>query len=295
VRPPGIGITHFPCSRKIAPAPIFENYPEHLFHKFNNFEKLYLSALSNSKLNIFSESNSSINELFEKYADRLTDSMKLELYKAKYVNLSNLYQYSDALEADRKIINNFASLITPGELDDFKDNADFLEAIKDAPPMQVLQKQDSKIKIFRDLAGLINVPADLSGTEKNFVFDTGANFSVITESLAKKIGLKPGNKKFKCGTATGKKIDASTAISGDFRIGDSQAAATMSQHGIEFVKAIYFLFHFFHGNSHFLCHFQLVGIFVRYKFMQRGIKKADGDTISFHGFKNSFEIFPLIG
>ncbi len=189
-------------------------------NKLNDFEKLYLSALNAGKFNNPGESIRAINELFNNHSDKLTDSMKVELYKAKYVNLSNLYRYGEALEADREIINNFASLISLGELDDFKDNEDFLEAIKDAPPMQIIQKQDSKIKVFRDLAGLINVPVDLSGTEKNFVFDSGANFSVITESLAKKIGLKPGNKKFKCGTATGKKIDATTAVSGNFRIGN---------------------------------------------------------------------------
>jgi predicted aspartyl protease len=188
--------------------------------KFNEFEKLYLSALSTGKFNNPPESVRAIENLFSSYVDKLTDSMKLELYKAKYVSLSALYRYGEALEANREIINNFAGLLSSGELEDLKDNADFFETIKYAPPMKLEQKQESKIKIFKDLAGLINVPVIISGVEKNFVFDSGANFSVITESLAQKIGLKTEVKKFKLNTSTGIKIDASAAVSGDFRIGD---------------------------------------------------------------------------
>ncbi len=54
-----------------------------------------------------------------------------------------------------------------------------------APTINVsLKIPGSHIK--RDMAGLINIPVSISDTTEQFVFDTGANISVITESNAKR-------------------------------------------------------------------------------------------------------------
>ena len=77
---------------------------------------------------------------------------------------------------------------------------------------------------------------------------------------------------------------------GDFRIGNSQTAATVSHHWVEFVKRITDSLDLF--NSLALCVSQLLNILFlsRNELMQRRIQETDGNWVAFQSFVQLLEI-----
>ncbi len=77
-------------------------------------------------------------------------------------------------------------------------NSDIIwKGLQNVPPQNHGHQQRDRIAYRRDLAGLINIPVSFADSTYYFVFDTGANLSVITESYARKSNLRMLNVKFK--------------------------------------------------------------------------------------------------
>ncbi len=70
------------------------------------------------------------------------------------------------------------------------------------------------------MAGLINVPVEFKDSTFDFVFDTGANLSVITESYAIKAGLDVRNVVFKVRAITGIDVNAKLGVAKLLKMGD---------------------------------------------------------------------------
>jgi hypothetical protein len=78
--------------------------------------------------------------------------------------------------------------------------------------MEAVITSDIQIPTHRDMAGLINLPVILQNDSVDFVFDSGANMSVIVTSVAEKYGFKPLGKKIYVLALTGKRIEAQLAM-----------------------------------------------------------------------------------
>ena len=64
-------------------------------------------------------------------------------------------------------------------------------SLGDAPAQKLLRLGTGKaFPTWRDKVGLTRTHVSINGIQQEVVFDTGANLSVITQSAAKKLGLK---------------------------------------------------------------------------------------------------------
>lgn len=63
-------------------------------------------------------------------------------------------------------------------------------ALSGAPPQVRRDFAEGSVAFERDMAGLPRVPLTINGQAREYVFDTGANFSVVTESQAAELGLR---------------------------------------------------------------------------------------------------------
>jgi predicted aspartyl protease len=63
------------------------------------------------------------------------------------------------------------------------------QALSGAEPQRRGDFEAGALTFERDLAGLPRVPLTINGQARTYVFDTGANFSVVTESQAVELGL----------------------------------------------------------------------------------------------------------
>ena len=79
----------------------------------------------------------------------------------------------------------------------------------------------------------------------------------------------------------------------DFRIGDTQTAATVAKHGIKLVQLFHAPLHLLGTHAHLRSQFVLLYGFVRDKLMQRRVQQSDGHRQTVHDIENRREVFLL--
>lgn len=196
-----------------------------LYEKTNNsgltgWKKSYLETLNLSLFGKLNESNKTASDLIKNYQNELNDSLTLKLYEVMLHNNVNLYNYSEASRITDIILSKFTGIIDSKQKTELENSGIIWKAAEKNLPQSVEFRSDTKIETTRDLAGLMNVPIKLNDKDAVFVFDTGANFSVITESFAKKLGIRMLNGKIKVGAMTGEKVDSQLGVGDLMQIGN---------------------------------------------------------------------------
>lgn len=172
----------------------------------NDWQKKYVQALSLNLKNKNNESNELIKEILSDNSAITADSLKKMLYEVRLKNSVHLSDYSDAFYCSVFITDNFRSLLDSNELFDLENSQKIWKAAQLPDKQKALITGDSKIPISRDLAGLVNISVSCGGEDEDFIFDTGANFSVVNRSTAVKMKLKILEGTIEVGAITGKKI-----------------------------------------------------------------------------------------
>lgn len=188
----------------------------------SGWQKTYIDAVNLSLFGKLTESNKAAADLVNNNLNNMSDSLVLKLYEIMLHNNVNLYNYKEASEITEKILNGYSGLLDSNEKAETKNAEIIWKAAYDVPPQTVEFKGDSKIETTKDIAGLMNVPLTLNGKDALFVFDTGANFSVITSSYAKKHGIKLLKGKIKVGGVTGNKMDSELGVAETVIIGNME-------------------------------------------------------------------------
>lgn len=183
-------------------------------------KRLYYRCFVDNFFNRLEESNRHIDRLLEKYRSGITGQQAVTLLKMKIDNLVKSYRYKEALSVSRQLLTGYQSSLSADDREDIGNEAIIWESLEKAQPQQLTIAEDTRIAYKRDMAGLINIPVSISDTANEFVFDTGANISVITESSAKRNGLVPNEKYFDVVAATGIRVKARTAVVEKMKIGD---------------------------------------------------------------------------
>lgn len=186
----------------------------------NDRQKLYYNALTDNAFNEPAASNAGIDKLLKENSGELTDSMKVNLYNCRVINSINLFDYKDSFEAVEILLSQYKPMIEEKELKDYENSAQIFKAGFTLAPQTVEISGDTKIKSRKDIAGLVNIKAEVNAMEEEFIFDTGANFSTVSESFAKKIGLVFLEGKIDVGTATSIEVSSKLAYATSLKIGN---------------------------------------------------------------------------
>jgi len=152
-------------------------------------ERLIIQAIL---ANVFGTPQLSNNYIaaIDKFSFSLPDSLEYLIQSTRYDNDVKLFHYSDAFVSGSNLLNKFANHFTPEELQDEKDALVIWEALKNEAPQQMEKNGNTRIYLKRDLASLWNIPVQSDTASFNFVFDTGAGISVITESYVDKLHIR---------------------------------------------------------------------------------------------------------
>ena len=165
------------------------------------------------------ESDSLINILLNKYSAKYNDSIIADLHLMKAVNNDRLQNYKNAFAEGKLVVEKYHHCYDSVFLAETRDDNEVREALIGAPKMGITKTTEERISLKRDIAGLMNLPVHLGSDSMDFVFDTGANISVIVASIAKKYGFKSLSKKVHILAFTGKRLDAELALV-DFKLGN---------------------------------------------------------------------------
>jgi len=197
---------------------LITHYKEKNFFKLDKLMSTIESDKSNPDLllyqatldNVFNkpeESNRLINTLLKEYPTYFNDTIIKDLYVMISDNAYRLQEYKEAYYADSIIVNKYRHVCDSSEIEIPESDITIFRSLQDAPKMEIKMAVNSTVPIKRDIAGLQNLPVTIQNDTVDFVFDTGAAFSVVIESVAKKYGVKILPDKVWTGTSTSKKVE----------------------------------------------------------------------------------------
>jgi len=195
---------------------VFESQKE----KLSKDHELYFKAIISNVFNKLEESNSVIDEIINKKVINLSDTMLNSLYNTKLLNHINLYEYNDAVLTSEIIQNNYHHLNDSSEIETLNNELKIWESLRNTPKQEIIRNNDVSFPMIRDKVGLFNVDIIINDTTKNFIFDTGANISVIKRSLVKNLELTYIESDFYVTAFTGQRVDSDIAIAETLRIGE---------------------------------------------------------------------------
>lgn len=159
--------------------------------------------------------------------NKFHDTVKRDLYSVSITNNVWIGDYKKSAEHSKTLLKNYSTYIEEKDKEEYENSLIIWKALGDLGRQEAVKKSETNINMKRDLAGLYNIPVTYNNESVDFVFDTGANFSTITESYASKIGLVMTEGKIKVGTITEKKVDASIAYSKSFFLGNMEIKNTV--------------------------------------------------------------------
>jgi len=146
--------------------------------------------------------------------------MKVNLLNSKLLNCINLHLYKEALNVTEKLLTEYNLHIEQDEIDELKNSALIWKAASDVGIQTVTRNGDTKLDIKKDIAGLTNIKVSTNNIEEEFIFDTGANFSTVSRSIAEKLGMNFLKGNVEVGTATGLKVNSELAYADTIKIGN---------------------------------------------------------------------------
>ena len=182
-------------------------------------DRLLLQAKIHSVFNDPLASNAGIDQLLNKHLTELSATDHIDLLETRINNSLFLFDYNEALQATQVLLSS--GLLEQEEKINAHKNTLIIYKALEQVPKQLARVERSELPITKDAAGLYRIPVQLNSTEEEVVFDTGANFSVITDSLALQSGMEIFGDSFKVKAITGGEVDSKIAIADTVRIGNT--------------------------------------------------------------------------
>jgi len=176
------------------------------FDKSNPDLLLYRATLDNV-FNKPEESNQLISKLLKEYPKYFNDTIVKDLYTMRSANAYRLKDYKSAYYANSIIVKKYRNVCDSSEIEIRIDDVTLYHCLMDAPKMEIKMPENSTVPMKRDIAGLQNIAVTMQKDTVDFVFDTGAAYSVMMESVAKKYGVRILDGKVRTGTSTSKKVE----------------------------------------------------------------------------------------
>lgn len=179
----------------------------------DDFQREYLTAIELYAYNKPFNSNKKIDRLLSDFNSVLTDSLCMRLLTMQAINSVKLFEYEKARSCTEQVLNKYSHIMNAEKIADLQNSKIIWTALKNMPAQVSSIKRGGSIQMDRDFAGLLNVNVNFgNGKDEDFIFDTGANFSVVRESIAIKNKWKIIRAGFEVGSATGKKVKSDIAI-----------------------------------------------------------------------------------
>ena len=198
----------------------FKNFLNSSEDKIEKWQYLYFNALVDNVFNRHEESNKTIEEIFKNYSNQINDTITSKLLEVRLVNSIHLFHFKEATVISQKLQKDCKPFLDSDDLADYINEINIWSVLTDVPPQTISKTQDTKIQMTKDWVGLWNIPVTVSDSTYDFIFDTGANISTITESYAKKLGFKILETEFEVGTATDIQVKSGLAIADKISLGN---------------------------------------------------------------------------
>lgn len=193
---------------------IYENNKNAISKK----NKLFIQAILDNAFNKIERSELTIEHLIN--SGSLEDSLMFRLYEIQYDNSVKLYNYKTAKNTIKTILDSYNSFLNETERDNYYNSLKIWSALENTPSQKINLREYTYIQMEKDKAGLNTLKIRSNRDSLDFIFDTGANISTTTLSIAKRLNMEIIPMDLKVGTITGKKVLGQIAICDSMTLGN---------------------------------------------------------------------------
>lgn len=157
-------------------------------HHLPQPDSLLFAAQLENTFNHAQTSNACIANLLQHYSTQLDDTVKSDLLQLKLQNHVRLFEYREAVTTSVELLENYGAYLDSLKRADLSNELAMWHALKDEPAQVLVKKEYSEI----ELASGSRIPTFFNRSKRgvDMIFDTGANMSVLIESLADSLNVK---------------------------------------------------------------------------------------------------------
>jgi hypothetical protein len=183
---------------------------------WNDSRNLFYRALVESR---FAQETAAIADLQKFLAGPGDPVQQREAYEELASVLVRVGRYGDSAHALAQALR----LTPPGDVDRAATENSYAlyGSLADVAPQTVEFGEDVSTQASLNPLGTWDVPAQVNGRQGEWIFDTGANFSTLSESEAARIGLKPYETGTYVNGSTGGKNPLRFAVAHDLLFGNA--------------------------------------------------------------------------
>lgn len=149
-----------------------------------------------------------------------SDVLWFEMYKVKEDNAVKSYNYKEAKEVVQLMLQRYKYLLSPDGQEDLENSLKMWTALEKVAPQQVTIKGENRLKMTKDKADLKNVQTIVGKDTVDLIFDTGANFSTVSQSTAKRLNLQIIPANIAVGTITGTDVTGQLGVCKQLKLGN---------------------------------------------------------------------------
>lgn len=188
-------------------------------HKLALAQQLYYKAYTASAFGEKEQSNTFINRLLEEYKDKFNDTITADLLNLKATNYLYSYNYKRASEIYSEILNQYHNVLDSVETSDYQNSKVLFQTLSSTKPQIIHEHGTVDIASYKNKLKHIMIPVKTKGVLNDFVFDTGANLSTISESQAETMGMEIVASTIELGSSTQIKMDSKLAVADSLYVG----------------------------------------------------------------------------
>lgn len=181
---------------------------------------LYYKTYCAQALGKEEQSNDYADVLLNDYKNQLNDTIIAELLAIKSSNYIRSYHYKKAADVYKILLEKYSNVLDSSEIADYQNEQLLFETLASVKPQCIQKQNDVKISAYRNKFNHLMAPVKCGGTADEFIFDTGANLSTITESRAKEMGLTIYESNIKVGSSTETTVQTKLGVADSLYVGD---------------------------------------------------------------------------
>lgn len=187
--------------------------------KLTTEERAYFQAFVD---NVFARNEWSlkaVSALLETRSGALTEKQRCGLWLLQEDNYYKLGLYKQAVDCCDTLLGSYPAAMDSNRRKNLDNDRQLWSALEDVPPQEVVLPPAVSIRWTRDAAGLMNVPVRKDTATFDFIFDTGAGLSTISESFADKLRLRKREVAVDVQSSTGKHNTSKLAVADSLYLG----------------------------------------------------------------------------
>ena len=188
--------------------------------KLSEDKLLYYKAFITKAFGENTQSNVYINVLLDQYKDKFNDTILVKIFDLKATNYLYNYEYKHATEIYSKILNEYSKGLDSSDIAGYKNVINLFGTFANVKPQVKHTHNTVKIASHRNKFNHLMTPVKSEGVLAEFIFDTGANLSTISESQAKKMNLTLFEQNVDVGSSTQINVQSKLAVADSLFVGD---------------------------------------------------------------------------